>query len=174
MIIDSGNLFYNFEYFFAKDEKKKREGVTAARAFNLFLLDTLTSPTISSDQREEKLLKWYSAPSALQYYPLGQEHLIPLHVVVGASLGQPGRHLGSATLAGYDLSFFEFYVIIHIILPCPYIIINSNYIYNSPTTDLFAINFPKPIYRSIRYFLFNFFHQIKIKYFIIIDIKRLF
>ena len=109
MIIGSGSSFHNFEYFFARDEKKIREGVAASRAFDRFLVNTLTSPTISSEQREEKLLQWSSAPSALQCHPMGQEeHLIPLHVVVGASLGRPGKHLGSASLRGYDLSFFEF------------------------------------------------------------------
>lgn len=109
MIIGSGFSFHNFEYLFTNSKAKQKEGMAASKEFNNFLIDTLTSPSLSNEERETRLVRWASAPSALKCHPLGQEeHLIPLHVAFGASKGNPGKHLGTATvMGGFEASFFE-------------------------------------------------------------------
>jgi len=109
LIIGSGMSFHNFGYFFANDKKKQDEGIAASKAFDGFLTETLTSTTISPEQRVQKMVQWSSAPSALQAHPLGQEeHLIPLHVVMGSGLGEAGKHLGTVQFKGYHSSFYQF------------------------------------------------------------------
>lgn len=50
---------------------------------------------ISPEERIARLTSWHTAPGALGAHPLGQEdHLIPLHVILGSAGG------GSAVCTG--------------------------------------------------------------------------
>jgi len=109
LIIGSGMSFHNFGYFFTNDVKKQQEGIAASKVFDSFLTETLTSTSISPEQRVQKMIQWASAPSALQAHPLGQEeHLIPLHVAMGSGLGKAGKHLGTVQFRGFHSSFYQF------------------------------------------------------------------
>ena len=94
LIIGSGASFHNFDYFFARNAGNLADlqsGEKHSRAFNTWLVSTSTSTSLTPEERLAEFAKWSSAPSALECHKLGQEeHLIPLHVVAGAALGERG------------------------------------------------------------------------------------
>ncbi|MBU1138775.1 MAG: dioxygenase [Proteobacteria bacterium] len=53
-------------------------------AFEHWLIDTCTNPTLSSDEREKRLIEWSDAPFARYCHPR-EDHLLPLHVCYGLS-----------------------------------------------------------------------------------------
>ena len=86
LIIGSGMSFHNFEYFFARDAKTKADGVRHSEVWNEYLVSTLVSGGFSRNDQIDRLVSWSAAPSATASHPLGQEeHLIPLHVMLGAA-----------------------------------------------------------------------------------------
>ena len=95
LIVGSGASFHNFDYFFARDSATRARGVAHSHIWQDYLVETITSENISVEEREERLLKWASAPSAREGHKRGQEeHLIPLHVVAGAGGLGVGYALG--------------------------------------------------------------------------------
>ena len=84
MVVASGSSFHNFGYIGAKGEKKE-QGVEHSRIWNEWLGESLSSTDL--EDRKLRLQTWeQSSSSALECHPTGkQEHLIPLHVVLGAS-----------------------------------------------------------------------------------------
>lgn len=114
LIIASGMSFHNFGYFFARDARTRDSGVRHSRVWNDYLVDTLVSGSHPREQQLDRLKAWETGPSATEAHPLGQEeHLIPLHVVLGAAgeedrcslVGQPGK--GAGGLPDVALSNFE-------------------------------------------------------------------
>jgi aromatic ring-opening dioxygenase catalytic subunit (LigB family) len=100
LIIGSGSSYHNLRRFFGP--RVRRED---AAQFDGWLRQTLIES--SPEQRSERLLQWERAPAAREAHPR-EEHLIPLHVVVGAAEEEPGRlvygqddFLGTIALSSY-------------------------------------------------------------------------
>jgi aromatic ring-opening dioxygenase catalytic subunit (LigB family) len=100
LIIGSGSSYHNLRRFFGP--RGRRED--AAR-FDSWLRETLVESTAA--RRLQGLLEWERAPAAREAHPR-EDHLMPLHVVVGAAREEPGRvvyreedFLGSITLSSY-------------------------------------------------------------------------
>lgn len=100
LLIGSGAAFHNFDYFFARDTRTKARGLQHSRIFTSYLEESLTSQTnLTIQEREERLINWFNAPSARESHKVGQdEHLIPLHVIAGAGFQlstEPARKFGT-------------------------------------------------------------------------------
>ncbi len=78
LIIGSGLSFHNMQTFFASGKESKSSSIE----FDNWLVETCTSNKISTNEREQRLLKWQDAPSANFCHPR-EEHLLPLHVCYG-------------------------------------------------------------------------------------------
>lgn len=88
LIIGSGFSFHNMKAFFGPDSV---ETLALNAAFENWLMDTCTNHTISEAEREERLLKWETAPGARFCHPR-EEHLLPLHVCYGAARAACSKH----------------------------------------------------------------------------------
>ena len=100
LIIGSGSSYHNLRRFFGPRVRRRD-----AAQFDGWLQETLVESSPAS--RTERLLEWQRAPAAREAHPR-EEHLIPLHVVVGAAEEEPGRavyaqddFLGSIALSSY-------------------------------------------------------------------------
>jgi aromatic ring-opening dioxygenase catalytic subunit (LigB family) len=95
LIIGSGASFHNFDYFFARDLKTRAQGIEHSRVWDRYLEDSLTSTALSSVERRGRLVEWARGPSAYACHKPGtEEHLIPLHVILGAAKEDKGRKVG--------------------------------------------------------------------------------
>ena len=79
LLIGSGFSFHNMHAFF---QDKDESSITMNSAFEKWLKETCSDPSISEQTREEKLLNWEQAPHARYCHPR-EEHLLPLHVCYG-------------------------------------------------------------------------------------------
>lgn len=79
LVIGSGFSFHNMKAFFAE---ATAESGKANKDFEYWLAETVSSTTISEQQRTQQLLNWTEAPSARYCHPR-EEHLLPLHVCYG-------------------------------------------------------------------------------------------
>jgi aromatic ring-opening dioxygenase catalytic subunit (LigB family) len=100
LIIGSGSSYHNLRRFFGS--RGRRED--AAR-FDAWLQETLVGSAPA--ERAQRLLEWERAPAAREAHPQ-EDHLMPLHVVVGAAAEEPGRivygqddFLGTIALSSY-------------------------------------------------------------------------
>ena len=100
LIIGSGSSYHNLRRFFGP--RVRREDSVQ---FDAWLRETL----VESEPRErsERLLEWERAPAAREAHPQ-EDHLMPLHVVVGAAEEETGRvvygqedFLGTIALSSY-------------------------------------------------------------------------
>ena len=114
LIIGSGMSFHNFGYFFARDARTRESGVRHSKIWNDYLVDTLVSGSHPREEQLARLKAWTTGPSGTEAHPLRQEeHLIPLHVVLGAAaegdkcslVGEPGK--GGRGLPDMAFSNFE-------------------------------------------------------------------
>jgi aromatic ring-opening dioxygenase catalytic subunit (LigB family) len=100
LIVGSGMSFHNMRRF-----RRDNAGLDAdSVAFDRWLVDTMALPR---DVREASLAAWASAPSARASHP-EEEHLIPLHVVAGAAMNDPGRQVLADRVLGSAQSAFAF------------------------------------------------------------------
>jgi aromatic ring-opening dioxygenase catalytic subunit (LigB family) len=100
LIIGSGSSYHNLRRFFGPRDRNEGSG-----QFDAWLRQTLVESAPA--QRSGRLLEWARAPAAREAHPR-EDHLVPLHVVVGAAQGDPGRivyhqedFLGAITLSSY-------------------------------------------------------------------------
>lgn len=100
LIIGSGSSYHNLRRFFGP--RGRREDSVQ---FDGWLRETLVES--ASARRSERLREWESAPAAREAHPR-EDHLMPLHVVVGAAEEEPGRvvyrqddFLGAIALSSY-------------------------------------------------------------------------
>ena len=101
LIVGSGMSYHNLRDFFRPDAQANE----AARQFDCWLADTaaMTDPA----QRERALIDWQRAPGAHACHPRA-EHLLPLMVVAGAGLADPGRRPYTDILLGKAVSVVQF------------------------------------------------------------------
>jgi aromatic ring-opening dioxygenase catalytic subunit (LigB family) len=109
LILGSGASFHNFDYFFARDSKTRRDGLVHSHTFDSYLEETLTDKlNLPSYERLDRLRQWSTAPSARQGHKPGQEeHLIPLHVIAGAAFGTNSDRVTGAKRIGEAASESE-------------------------------------------------------------------
>ena len=100
LIVGSGSSYHNLRRFFGP--RVRRED---AAQFDGWLRETLVESEPA--RRSERLLEWELAPAAREAHPQ-EDHLMPLHVVVGAAEAEPGRmvynqqdFLGTIALSSY-------------------------------------------------------------------------
>jgi aromatic ring-opening dioxygenase catalytic subunit (LigB family) len=93
--------YHNLREFFAD----RRESNRAAEDFDAWLNDTLINK--DAKEREAGLKAWRSAPGARASHPT-PEHLLPLHVAVGAALADRGTRTYSDRLLAKPISGFQF------------------------------------------------------------------
>jgi aromatic ring-opening dioxygenase catalytic subunit (LigB family) len=100
LIIGSGMSYHNL-----RDLRLPGKGDAQSRAFDAWLTDAVTRP----DQRRriELLSAWRAAPFASECHPEA-EHLLPLHVAVGAAGDDIGRRVFQDKLLGKDISAYQF------------------------------------------------------------------
>ena len=90
MIIGSGFLFHNFDYFFAKGAKLQ-EGIEHGKKFSNYLRDLFDpKSSVLPEERLGKLKDWEKVvPSANKVHPVGKvEHFIPFLVCAAAAEGK--------------------------------------------------------------------------------------
>ena len=100
LIIGSGSSYHNLRRFFGP--RVPREDSVR---FDAWLGETLVDSAPA--RRSERLLDWERAPAAREAHPR-EDHLLPLHVVVGAAEEEPGQivyhqddFLGAIALSSY-------------------------------------------------------------------------
>lgn len=100
LIIGSGSSYHNLRRFFGP--RVRRED---AAQFDSWLTETLIESTPA--RRSDRLIDWERAPAAREAHPR-EDHLMPLHVVVGAAEEEPGQvvyhekdFLGTIALSSY-------------------------------------------------------------------------
>ncbi|HTX05612.1 MAG TPA: class III extradiol ring-cleavage dioxygenase [Steroidobacteraceae bacterium] len=100
LIIGSGSSYHNLRRFF-----ERRGRGQDSEQFDAWLRETLLD--CRPAQRSQRLLEWARAPAAREAHPR-EDHLMPLHVVVGAAEEEPGRviyaqedFLGTIALSSY-------------------------------------------------------------------------
>ncbi len=98
LIVGSGMSYHNLQNFFSG------RGNAEAEAFDTWLDETLGAP---APARERRLVEWASAPGAASSHPEA-EHLLPLHVAVGAAGDAPGKRAYHDHIAGKPISGFQF------------------------------------------------------------------
>ena len=81
-----------------------RRRATGSAAFDSWLCNAIQSP---AERRETLLRDWASAPHARDCHPR-EEHLLPLHVVVGAAGDEQGMVAYSDTVMSAKISAFRF------------------------------------------------------------------
>lgn len=92
LVVGSGSSFHNFQAFWGK-------GIDLANeAFQNWLVETCTSPELSQEERESRLMQWESAPHARYAHPR-EEHLLPLHVCQ-AMAGKAGQVIFDGKILG--------------------------------------------------------------------------
>jgi len=97
LIVGSGMSYHNLR-------RLGPDGAAPSRQFDDWLYDALAA---APDERRRRLLRWHDAPAARVAHPR-EEHLLPLHVAVGAAGADPGsciyrEHdlLGTLTVSSY-------------------------------------------------------------------------
>lgn len=101
LVIGSGFTFHNMAAFFTSPPDQAND---LNRQFDRWLMETLTSTTLSEQERTERLVHWDQAPAARFCHPR-EEHLLPLHVCYGAG-GGPAAQSWSIEVIGKATGFF--------------------------------------------------------------------
>lgn len=95
LIIGSGFSFHNMRAFFEPDTA---ETWAANEAFQQWLVETCAGDGLTEEGRKERLAAWEKAPNARYCHPR-EEHLLPLHVCLGAA-GRPSSDHYGPTIFG--------------------------------------------------------------------------
>ncbi|KAL4858007.1 4',5'-DOPA dioxygenase extradiol [Chlorella vulgaris] len=91
VIIGSGSSFHNVPALFAA-MKGDSSALDRSESFDDWLQHVCTDPSLSYEKRAELLSAWRQAPEAAYAHPRA-EHLLPLHVALGAGKGEVGKLL---------------------------------------------------------------------------------
>ncbi len=105
MIIGSGLSFHNIAAFFQPSPGARAQ----SEAFDAWLFESLCSEHLSHAERCERLINWQAAPHARFCHPR-EEHLLPLHLCLGAALASPqAQRSYSDYLMGVKVSGFTWW-----------------------------------------------------------------
>ncbi len=97
-IVGSGMTFHNLRAF--RDPRSR----PVAEAFDAWLRE---AATLEEPARSAALANFRAAPAARLAHPR-EEHLLPLMVVAGAAIGDPGRVAYNGTVLGLRLSAYHY------------------------------------------------------------------
>lgn len=95
MILGSGLSFHNMGVLVGG----RRDDGAGSDAFHDWLATTLADTRLSAAERVARLARWREAPFARHCHPR-EEHLLPLHVCVGAAAGDPAEIVFDQPLFG--------------------------------------------------------------------------
>ena len=104
LIIGSGMSYHNMQAIMRNMHGSHRANPESEQ-FDAWLTEILTAAP--PDRREQSLVMWDKAPAARSAHPR-EEHLLPLHVVVGAAGLDKGRRTLKDTVLGSAQSAFQF------------------------------------------------------------------
>ncbi len=104
LIIGSGMSFHNMQTMM-KDVSGWHSAISESGRFDEWLTEMLTA--LPPDNREQSLAMWDKAPAARFAHPR-EEHLLPLHVVVGAAGLDKGRSMLKNIVLNSVQSAFQF------------------------------------------------------------------
>ena len=107
LIVGSGMTYHNMRTLMAsmRGGANGKHADSGSERFDNWLDETLTK--LPAEKRAQALAAWAEAPSARQAHP-GEEHLLPLHVAVGAAGDDPGRCTLKDVVMGAVESAFHF------------------------------------------------------------------
>jgi aromatic ring-opening dioxygenase catalytic subunit (LigB family) len=107
LIIGSGMTYHNMRTLMAgkRGGDKARSADAGSQRFDDWLEETLTK--MEPERRAAALAAWAEAPSAREAHPR-EEHLLPLHVVVGAAGTDQGQRTLKDVVMGAVESAFRF------------------------------------------------------------------
>jgi aromatic ring-opening dioxygenase catalytic subunit (LigB family) len=106
LIIGSGMSYHNMRTLMSHMRGSTGRAADAgSQRFDDWLEQVLTRAT--PDERPAGLTRWDTAPAARDAHPR-EEHLLPLHVAVGAAGNDPGRRMLKDVVMGAVESAFQF------------------------------------------------------------------
>ena len=105
LILGSGMSYHNLPRMMSSMRGAQSDADPDSVLFDDWLTVALT--TGDAHTREAALVNWEQAPGARGAHPR-EEHLIPLHVVVGAGGGEQGQRVLKDTVLGGAVSAFQF------------------------------------------------------------------
>lgn len=88
LLLGSGFSFHNMRAFFSPPSKAEQ---TLNLDFEKWLMDTCCDTTLAASERLDRLADWSQAPGAKYCHPR-EEHLLPLHVCMGAAQTAAHKH----------------------------------------------------------------------------------
>lgn len=95
LIIGSGFSFHNMRAYNFQGGASSPQ----SEAFHQWLVEQLTDTELSPQQRQQRLAAWTEAPHARFCHPR-EEHLLPLHVCLGAAQGEPAEIIFDQAMLG--------------------------------------------------------------------------
>lgn len=95
LIIGSGLSFHSLKILFSTDPGLNPE----IDRFQDWLAETCSSPALSAEERNQRLIHWENAPAARLCHPR-EEHLLPLHVCYGMAEASPAQVVFDAPVMG--------------------------------------------------------------------------
>jgi len=104
LIIGSGSSFHNMHTIMANGQLIQ-SGKQKSIIFNDWLVETCTGTTITDNERYQRLIHWQQAPHALYCHPR-EEHLLPLHVCMGAASGKLAKTVFNGEVFGLAMCGF--------------------------------------------------------------------
>jgi aromatic ring-opening dioxygenase catalytic subunit (LigB family) len=100
LIVGSGMSYHNM-----RNIRVPGRGDAESSRFDAWLTDAVTDPDART--RHEKLSAWRTAPCAIECHPEA-EHLLPLHVAIGAAGDDIGRRVFGDRILGKEISAYQF------------------------------------------------------------------
>ena len=102
LVLGSGFSFHNLKVLLGgKSVSPDPEN----EAFEAWLIDTCSAPSIDEAERTARLVNWADAPGARYCHPR-EEHLLPLHVCYGVTRGACVGHVAVNIMGKESSSFF--------------------------------------------------------------------
>ena len=95
LILGSGMSYHNLQSLMNPDGSAEARN----QGFHQWLVELCVSEKLSSGEREAGLASWESAPHARDCHPR-EEHLLPLHVCMGAAGAAPATEVFAGTVMG--------------------------------------------------------------------------
>jgi len=80
LILGSGMSYHNLRTLLRAVRAPQGHVIEASKAFDEWLVESMA---LTTDRRETRLVEWTQAPQARACHPR-EEHLLPLHVILGA------------------------------------------------------------------------------------------